>query len=164
LPRPAAKSAAATLAHVIASLRPRAGIYDVDVDDAVLATLLRYVPYMATPLRLAFPFGLFLVEFGPLFAGFGFVRFRSLEPVRARAYMEKLAAGPEPLRLLADGLRALVMIAFYQQREILAALGLDWESRGKELTARRANLLRMEPALANPRNYGGQRGRGGVKP
>jgi hypothetical protein len=157
LPGPLARSATRTLARVITVLRPREGIYDVDVDDAVLATMLRFVPFMAPPLRLAFPFGLLLLEHAPVMLRFGFTRFRSMDGDDARAYIEKMAAGPEPLSLLADGLRALVMIAFYQQPEIMAAFGIDWASRAKELTERRAKLLRMEPSLANPRNAGAPR-------
>jgi hypothetical protein len=155
LPGPLARSATRTLARVISVLRPREGIYDVDVDDAVLATMLRFVPYMASPLRLGFPFGLLFIEYAPPLLRCGFRRFRCMDPVSARAYLEKMASAPAPLSLLSDGLRALLMIAFYQQPEIMAALGVDWESRAKELIARRARLLQMEPALANPRNAGG---------
>ena len=64
LPAPLARAATQTLARVVAVLRPHEGIYDVDIDDRTLATMLRFVPYMVAPVRLGFPFGLLLVEFG----------------------------------------------------------------------------------------------------
>ncbi len=135
-------------------LRPYEGIYDVDVDARVLATMLRFVPHMAAPVRLSFPLGLLLVEFGAPFFGFGMTRFRSMNRARAISYLERIGRGAEPFRMLFDGLRVLVLVAFYQQPEILAALGVDWAPRAEELIARRAKLMNMEPSLANPRNAG----------
>jgi hypothetical protein len=152
LPAPIVRSVTRTLARVVAVLRPREGIYDVDVDDRVLAMMLRFVPYMAGPIRIGFPFGLLLVEYGAPLFGHGFVRFRSMDRARAAAYLERIGRGAEPFRLLFDGLRVLVLVAFYQQPEIMAALEVDWASQAKELIARRAKLMAMEPALANPRN------------
>lgn len=140
-------------------LRPREGIYDVDVDGQVLATMLRFVPYMAAPVRLGFPFGLLIVEFGAPFFGYGMKRFRSMDRAQAVAYLERIGNGSEPFRMLFDGLRVLVLVAFYQQPEVMAALEVDWVDRARELTERRGKLMAMEPALANPRNAGGA-GRG----
>lgn len=152
LPAPIARAATDTLARVIGVLRPREGIYDVDVDDRVLVTMLRFVPYMASPVRIAFPFGLLFVEYGAPLFGYGLARFRSMDRARAAAYLERIGRGAEPFRLLFEGLRVLVLVAFYQQPEIMAALEVDWASQAKELIARRAKLMAMEPELANPRN------------
>jgi len=120
--------------------------------------MLRFVPYMAGPVRLGFPFGLLVVEFGAPFFGFGFQRFRSMDHERAVSYLTRIGRGSEPFRMLFDGLRVLVLVAFYQQPEIMAALEVDWASRAQELTARRAKLMAMEPSLANPRNTREARG------
>lgn len=152
LPAPLVRSVTRTLARVVTVLRPHEGIYDVDVDDRVLAMMLRFVPYMTGPVRIGFPFGLLLVEYGAPLFGYGFVRFRSMDRARAAAYLQRIGRGAEPFRLLFDGLRVLVLVTFYQQPEIMAALDVDWASQAKELTARRAKLMAMEPALANPRN------------
>lgn len=155
LPGPVVRSISATLERVIAALRPHEGIYDVDVDGRVLATMQRYVPYMAGPIRLGFPFGLLVIEFGPPFFGFGFTRFRSMPRPVAIDYLQRMGNGAAPFRMLFDGLRVLVLVAFYQQPEIMAALGVEWESRSRELIKRRGKLMAMDAALANPRNAGG---------
>ena len=155
LPTPVVRSISATLGRVVAALRPREGIYDVDVDGRVLATMLRFVPYMAPPVRLGFPFGLLVVEFGAPFFGFGFKRFKSMDRETAISYLTRIGSGSEPFRMLFDGLRVLVLVAFYQQPEIMKALDVDWASRSQELIRRRGKLMAMEPALANPRNVPG---------
>jgi hypothetical protein len=58
--------------------------------------------------------------------------------------------------MLFEGLRVLVLVAFYQQPEIMKALDVEWTSRAQELIKRRAKLMAMDPALANPRNTAGE--------
>jgi hypothetical protein len=154
LPAPVANSITVTLGRIVSVLRPYEGIYDVDVSDRTLATMLRFVPHMAGPVRVGFPLGLLLIEFGAPLFGFGLTRFRSMKRARAISYLERIGRGAEPFRMLFDGLRVLVLLSFYQQPEIMAALDVSWAPRAEELIARRAKLMNMEPALANPRNAG----------
>ncbi len=111
---------------------------------------------MPAPARWGFPFGLWLLEFAPALLGFGFRRFSSLERDRATEYLGRVAHARAPLPTVYAGLRSLVLIVFYQQPEVLVALGVDWQRRADELTARRARLVAMPADLANPRNATGR--------
>jgi hypothetical protein len=68
-------------------------------------------------------------------------RFTSLPADEARAYLEKLHAAGGPFAALVLGLRALILMNFYQHPTVLARLEIDWAGRATALTARRAELL-----------------------
>jgi hypothetical protein len=142
------------LRAAIEVLRPHDGEFDKDVDEAVLRGVLSFVPYMPPFARYGFPIGLWLLELGPVFCGHGFARMSRLDPATRERYLARWAHAPGQLRVLFDGMRALTLMCFYQQPEILAELGIDWQARADELVERRARLKRMSPELANPRNSG----------
>jgi hypothetical protein len=144
----------AILRSAIAVLRPRGGEFDIDVDERVLRSILSFVPYMLPFARYGFPLGLWVIELSPVLYGYGFARMTRLEPSKRVGYLTQWAHAFGPFRTLYDGLRALVLMCFYQQPEILALLEIDWQTRADELTGRRARLQRMAPELANPRNAG----------
>lgn len=118
----------------------------------MLRDCLSFVPYMPAPARWGLPLGLCMLELAPALFGFGFTRFSSLERDRAAEYLGRVAHARAPLSTVYVGLRSLVLIVFYQQPEVLSALGVDWQRRADELTARRARLAAMPADLANPRN------------
>jgi hypothetical protein len=144
----------AILRSAIAVLRPRGGEFDLDLDERTLRSVLTFVPYMQPFSRWGFPLGLWLLELSPVLLGYGFTRMSSLEPSKRAGYLSRWEHAFGPFRTLYDGLRALVLMCFYQQPEILALLQIDWQARADELTERRARLQRMAPELANPRNVG----------
>jgi hypothetical protein len=144
----------AILRSAIAVLRPRGGEFDIDVDERVLRSILSFVPYMLPFARYGFPLGLWVIELSPVLYGYGFARMTRLEPSKRVGYLTQWEHAFGPFRTLYDGLRALVLMCFYQQPEVLALLDIDWQARADELTGRRARLQRMAPELANPRNVG----------
>ena len=142
------------LRAAIAVLRPHGGEFEKDVDEAVLRGVLSFVPYMPPFARYGFPIGLWILELGPLLLGHGFVRMSRLDAETRSRYLERWQNAPGPFHVLFEGMRALALMCFYQQPEILAVLEIDWQTRADELVERRARLQRMSPELANPRNVG----------
>lgn len=141
-----------SLRAAVVVIRPRHDLFDHPVDDAVVEALLSFTPYMAVLLRLGFAIGLGLLEYSPVLFGYGLIRFSSMDRQRALAYLQRWQNGVGPLGLFFESLRELVLFCFYQQPQILRALGVDWQGRADELVERRARLLAMSDQLANPRN------------
>jgi hypothetical protein len=143
--RPAAPRLSATTVRVlraaVAAIRPRGHGFDQPIDDDVLAAVVDFFPYLPTPMRLAFPVGLRLLEVGPPVVLRRLVRFSTLPPDEARAYLDRLHASGGPFGALVLGIRALVLLNFYQHPRVLEALEVDWAGRAEALTQRRAELL-----------------------
>ena len=126
---------------VVATLRPRGEPFDADIDEEVLGTALGFLPFLPLPARLGLPLGLRLLEYAPPLLGGGFCRFSNMEPQRAARYLASWGEAGGQRAAMFQGLRALVLISFYQHPAILRALGIDWQGRAEQLTARRAALL-----------------------
>ena len=152
LPRLYSGLALRALRAAIATLRPVRGKFSAARDEAVLATALGFIPYLPPLLRYSLPFGLLYVEFGPCLHGYGRRRFSRMDPAAAGRYLAALEDSQGPFQMAYQGIRSLVMLSFYQQPEVLAALEIDVPSRAQELIERRARLLKMSPELGNPRN------------
>ena len=139
--RPLSATTVRILRAAVAAIRPRGHGFDQAIDDDVLATVVEFFPYLPTPMRLAFPLGLRLLELGPVAVVRRPARFSRLSPEEARAYLERLHAMGGPFAALVLGLRTLVLMNFYQHPQVLAALEVDWAGRAAALTQRRAALL-----------------------
>jgi hypothetical protein len=139
--RPLSATTVRILRAAVAAIRPRGHGFDQAIDDDVLAEVVAYFPYLPTPMRLAFPIGLRLLELGPSLVLRRLTRFSRLSPGEARAYLERLQAMGGPFAALVLGLRTLVLMNFYQHPQVLAALEIDWAGRAAALTQRRAALL-----------------------
>lgn len=133
------------LRAAVAAIRPRGHGFDQEIDDDVLARVVAYFPYLPTPMRLAFPMGLRLLEIGPPLVLRRFARFTRLAPEDGRAYLERLHAAGGPFAALVLGLRTLVLLNFYQHPQVLAALEVDWAGRAAVQTRRRAALVEGRP-------------------
>lgn len=153
-----------SLRAAVVVIRPRHDLFDHPVDDAVVATLLSFMPYMAALLRLGFAAGLGLLEYLPVFFGNGLTRFSSMQEAQALAYLQRWQNSIGPFAMFFESLRELVLLCFYQQPEILEALGVDWQGRAHELVERRARLQAMASELANPRNSADRRDLPGSTP
>ena len=129
------------LRAAVAAIRPRGHGFDQPIDAEVLDAVVAFFPHLPTPMRLAFPLGLRLLEVGPPVVLRRFARFSSLPPEDGRAYLEKLHAAGGAFGALVLGLRALVLMNFYQHPSVLKTLEVDWAGRADALTARRAALL-----------------------
>jgi hypothetical protein len=129
------------LAAAVAAIRPRGHGFDHPIDDAVMAKVRAFFPYLPPPLRRAFPIGLRLLEFSPLVVLRRATRFTQLAPEDARHVLERLWDVGGPFGALVLGLRTLVFLAFYQHPDVLRTMEIDWAGRATELTRRRAALL-----------------------
>ncbi len=129
------------LRAAVSAIRPTDGIFDLDIDEAVTDAALEFIPHLPAPMRLGLPLGLYAIEYlAPLLGG-GPSRFSSMDGERAARYLARFETGAGPLASMFQGLRALVLICFYQQPEVLAALGIAWQERAELLTRRRAELV-----------------------
>ena len=129
------------LRAAVAAIRPRGHGFDQPIDGEVLQGILDFFPFLPAPMRLGFPLGLLLVEYGPPLFARRWVRFSSMAPEEARHYLEGFHAAGGLRGSLVLGLRTLVFLSFYQHPDVLAAMEIDWAGRARELTARRAELL-----------------------
>ena len=129
------------LRAAVAAIRPRGHGFDQPIDADVLDEVQRFFPHLPAPLRLAFPVGLRLLEYGPPVFARRLIRFSSMTPDAARAYLEAFHRAGGPRAAMVLGLRALVFLAFYQHPTVLADMGIDWQGRAVALTRRRAELL-----------------------
>jgi hypothetical protein len=143
--RPLSAGTLRVLRAAVAAIRPRGHGFDQPIDDDVLAAMARFFPFLPAPMRLGFPIGLRLLELGPIVVLRRRARFTRLPVDEARAYLERLHAGGGPFAALVLGLRALVLLHFYQHPAVLAALQVDWPARAEMLTRRRAALLEGAP-------------------
>jgi hypothetical protein len=147
-PRNLSPRSADILRAVVDALRPRGHGFDESIDDDVLLEIDRTTPYLPPLTRLALPLGLRLVEWGPpLFTGRA-RRFTALNRQEARAYLQGwLDSRLAVRRLLLHGLRALVLLAFYQHPAVLEAMGVHWDQRLVE-------SLRLRAATLDHAKYG----------
>ncbi len=133
----------AILRSVADAIRPRGSGFDQPIDEDVIRELDEFFPFLPPLLRLGFPLGLRLLEWGvPLFARpRRFARMSRLSTEERLAYLENwLEAGGARGTLLL-GLRVLVYVSFYQHPQVLESLGVDWQTRADRLTRERAELL-----------------------
>src|SRR5262249_38316398 len=126
------------------ALRPGGHGSDQPTDADVLEQVQQFFPSLPAPMRLAFPVGLRLLEYGPPLFAQRWVRFSSMPVDEARAYLEAFQHAGGLRAAMVVGLRALVFLAFYQHPTVLADLGVDWAGRAAVLTRRRAELLQNE--------------------
>ncbi|HYC54357.1 MAG TPA: hypothetical protein VEL28_05415 [Candidatus Binatia bacterium] len=130
------------LMHAIAVIRPRGGPFDAEIDGDVARGILSFLPHLPAPTRLSFPLGLRLLEYGPFLFKEGFRRFSDMDADTAARYLHHWERAGGAPSLLFQGVRALVLVNFYQHPRILAAMGVDWQARADERVAYRARVLR----------------------
>ena len=144
------RGTARILRAAIAAIRPRGHGFDQPIDDDVLAEMQRFFVHLPTPMRLGFPVGLRLLEWGPPVFARRMVRFSDMPAGEARAYLESFQHAGGPRAAMVLGLRTLVFLAFYQHPRVLADMGIDWQGRAEALTRRRAELLAAAPPAGSP--------------
>jgi len=140
------RGTARILRAAVAAIRPRGHGFDQPIDDDVLAELQRFFVHLPAPMRLGFPVGLRLLEWGPPVFARRLTRFSDMPPDEAGAYLESFQRAGGPRAAMVLGLRTLVFLAFYQHPRVLADMGIDWQGRAAALTRRRAELLATPPA------------------
>ncbi|HLK12331.1 MAG TPA: hypothetical protein VKW76_13205 [Candidatus Binatia bacterium] len=137
---------ARTLRAAVAAIRPRGEGFDQPLEDHVLAEIAAFLPHLPGPMRRAFPLGLWLLELGPPLFVRRWRRFSRMEPDEAQRYLARLQEAGGLRGALVLGLRALVLLAFYQHPAVLTTLEVDWAGRAAAAVARRAELLDDRPA------------------
>lgn len=145
------------LKHAIAVMRPRGGVFDIDVDEEVCRSMVGFLEYLPAPTRLSFPLGLRLLEYGPFLFREGFRTFSSMDGETAARYLHHWERAGSAPSLLYQGVRALVFVCFYQHPKILEAMEVDWQGRADERVRFRARIMRDQilrqaaaPAHAEP--------------
>lgn len=136
------------LMHAIAVIRPRGGPFDADIDGDVARTVLGFLDYLPAPTRLSFPIGLRLLEYGPFLFQEGFRRFSTMDEATAARYLHHWERAGSAPSMLYQGVRALVLVCFYQHPKILEAMEVDWQGRADERVRYRARVLRGMAATA----------------
>jgi hypothetical protein len=136
------------LMHAIAVIRPRGGPFDADIDGDVARTVLGFLDYLPAPTRLSFPIGLRLLEYGPFLFQEGFRRFSTMDEATAARYLHHWERAGSAPSMLYQGVRALVLVCFYQHPKILEAMEVDWQGRADERVRYRARVLRAMTATA----------------
>jgi hypothetical protein len=139
------RGTARILRAAVAAMRPRGHGFDQPVDDDVLREMQHFFVRLPAPMRLGFPVGLRLLEWGPPVFARRMTRFSDMPPDEARTYLESFQRAGGPRAAMVLGLRTLVFLAFYQHPRVLADMGVDWQGRAAMLTRRRAELLAAEP-------------------
>ena len=136
------KTSLRILKHAIEVMRPRGGIFDVDVDEEVCQAMVGFLEYVPAPTRLSFPLGLRLLEYGPFLFREGFRSFSSMDGETAARYLHHWERAGSAPSLLYQGVRALVFVCFYQHPKILEAMEVDWQGRADERVRFRARIMR----------------------
>jgi hypothetical protein len=139
--RPLAPGTVRILRAVVDAVRPRGHGFDQPIDDDVMRDVQAFFPFLPPALRFGLPLGLRLVEFGPPLFVRRWTRFTTMPREEAQAYIAGFAHAGGLRSALYLGLRTLVFLAFYQHPEVLRGMGIDWQGRAVEQTARRAALL-----------------------
>jgi hypothetical protein len=130
------------LRRAVSVMRPRGGIFDLDVDEEVLASMRGFLEYLPAPARLGFPLGLRLLEYGPFLFREGLRTFSSMDEETAARYLHHWERAGSAPSLLYQGVRALVFVCFYQHPRVLEAMEVDWQGRADERVRFRARVMR----------------------
>ena len=152
LPRTYGRRTLATFSRLIETVCPPADVIPRPPTERVLGTVLSFIPFLPRPLRYGLPMSLLFLDRAPMLFGMGRRRFTALSEEEAERYLHKWEHGRPIFAVTFQAFRSLILASFYQQPEVLEALGLDWQGRARELVGRRADLLGMSPEVANPRN------------
>jgi hypothetical protein len=125
----------------VAAIRPRGHGFDQPIEDAVMRDIQTFLAHLPTPMRLGFPVGLRLLEYGPPIFARKLTRFSNMPVEEARDYLDGFAHAGGLRASLIIGVRTLVFLAFYQHPDVLKSLDIDWAGRAAELTRRRGELM-----------------------
>ena len=144
-PRPMSRGTLRIMWAAMAAIRPRGHGFDQPIEDAVMRDIQTFLAYLPTPMRIGFPIGLRLLEYGPPIFARRMTRFSTMPVDEARQYLDGFAHAGGLRASLIIGVRTLVLLAFYQHPDVLQSLQIDWPGRAAELTRRRGELLDVMP-------------------
>ena len=117
---------------------PHGDSLKLDLTDYSVDYIDKYVGYFPTHLRLAFPFGLLLLELGPIIYMRKLSRFSKMNfDDRERYIASWVDCNSSTRRDLIKGVKGLVMVAFYSHPTVMEHIDYDIEAHIKTAVARR---------------------------
>lgn len=113
--------------------------------DYVVRFVDDFVPFMPALMRVGFPWGLLLLQWGTFVTMVAAKPFTLVSARVRESYLHRWAKSPFALfRALAQGVRGLILSAYYEQPKVYEALGYDPKAYLEECRARRAVLVAAE--------------------
>jgi len=126
-----------TLRSLIEVIMPRSDEFHPDLTDHILEYVDNYVGYFPPHLKIGFPLGLLLLEYGTLLFMGKLTGFSSLSLEEREDYVKGWINSRWQLRReLIRGVKALVMLGYYSHPEVMEHIGYDIEEHIAEVTAK----------------------------
>lgn len=130
-----ARNILSSMAEVV---MPHGDSLKLDLTDYSVDFIDKYVGYFPTHLRLAFPLGLLLLEFGPMIYMRKPSRFSKMNFLDREGYIQSwIDSKSSSRRDLIKGVKGLVMVAFYSHPRVMEHIDYDIEAHIKSAVARR---------------------------
>lgn len=138
------KTSRAIIASLAGTVLPAEG-RDRDTIRYVVRFVDDFVPFMPALMRLGFPLGLLLLQWGTVVTAIALKPFTLLSNRMRERYLHRWAKSPFALfRALAQGVRGLILSAYYEQPKVQQALGYTPAAFLDECRIRRAALIAAE--------------------
>ena len=129
-----------TLLALAEVVMPRGENFHLDLREYTVDIVDRFVGYFPIHLRIGFPLGLLLLEFGPILYALKFSRFSSMSLEERESYVAGWVDSKSAARRdLIKGVKGLVLVAFYSHPEVMAYIGYDIEAHIAAALARGYN-------------------------
>ena len=134
------ESAMKVLSALIEVVAPRSDDFNPDLTDHIKKFIDTFVGYFPIHMKLLFPLGLYLLEFGSYIFTRQFKRFSKMDLSERENYMLDWTNSKIQLRReLIRGVRGLVMVAFYSHPIVMDRIGYTLEDHIKECVAKEFN-------------------------
>ena len=126
-----------TLRALTEVVLPRGDDIDIDLCDHSVDFTDYYVGFFPTHLRLGFPLGLLLLEFGPILYMRRLKRFSKMKLEDREKYVAGWVDSKSALRRdLIKGVKGLALVAFYSHPQVMDHIGYDIEQHISAALAR----------------------------
>lgn len=138
------RTSRAIVASLAGTVLPKEG-RDRETINYVVRFVDDFIPFMPALMRLGFPLGLRLMQWGTLVSLVALKPFTLLSDRVRERYLHRWAESPFALfRALAQGVRGLILSAYYEQPKVHQALGYNPAAFLVECRAKREALVAAE--------------------
>lgn len=138
------KTSRAIVASLAGTVLPKEG-RDRETIRYVVRFVDDFIPFMPTLMRLGFPLGLLLMQWGTVVSLIALKPFTLLSDRLRERYLHRWSESPFALfRALAQGIRGLILSAYYEQPKVQLAMGYTPADFLVECRARREALIVAE--------------------